>query len=241
MGASRLIPLIFMIVLGLATTALADDPRAVARTDDFAKGQHKKFVEQAKKGAVDVLFLGDSLTQGWGLNGQEAWKDKIDGLKAAAFGISGDRVENLLWRVTEGKELEGLQPKVIVIQAGTNNLGADREGRLSSNASSAEVIADGLGAVVAAVRKQFPEARVVVLAVLPRGQEADAPVRSRIKEVNERLAKLADGKAVRFVDPTAKFLAADASLVPALVPDALHLSAKGYQVLADALIESIKP
>src|SRR5205814_1275689 len=94
--------------------------------------RHKAFLERAKQGDVDVLFLGDSITQGWEGAGKQVWKDHFEKLKAANFGIGGDQTQHVLWRITEGKELEGIHPKVIVLMIGTNNMGAERDGKVSS-------------------------------------------------------------------------------------------------------------
>src|SRR5690348_111913 len=103
--------------------------------------RHKAFLEIAKKGGVEVLFLGDSITHGW--EGQAAWKKYFEPLKAANFGIGGDRTQHVLWRITEGKELEGINPKAAVIMIGTNNMGPN----------SSEEIADGVAAIVSTLRK----------------------------------------------------------------------------------------
>src|SRR5215204_3349408 len=86
---------------------------------------HEKFVEQAKKGGVDLLFLGDSITAGWAKNGNEVWEERYAKLNAANFGIGGDRTQHVLWRIQNG-ELDGaMKPKVIVLLIGTNNTPTD--------------------------------------------------------------------------------------------------------------------
>ena len=187
--------------------------------------RHDSFVERAKKGDVDVLFLGDSITQGWQGNGKEAWKKHIEPLKAANFGIGGDRTQHVLWRVTEGKELEGIAPKVFVLMIGTNNM--------SSN--SAAEIADGVTAIVRELNRQRPYAKVLLLGVFPRGAKADDKFRGKIKEVNATLAKLGDGKRVKYLDIGDKFLDPSGDLPKETMPDFLHLSPKGYGLWADAI------
>jgi dipeptidyl aminopeptidase/acylaminoacyl peptidase/lysophospholipase L1-like esterase len=238
----RLVQLVAFILATCALTPLhAEDGKTtkpVARVDGYAQAQHKAFLERAKKGDVSILLLGDSLTEGWEQNGQAMWKQLIEPLGAAAFGISGDRVEHVLWRITEGKQLAGLKPQVVVLQIGSNNLGADRHGKLSGG-NSPEEIGDGIAAIVAEVRKQLPESRIVLLGILPRAPKADAPVRAKIKTVNERLAKIADGKQVKFLDAGEKFLDGDGSIREVVMPDGLHLSAKGYELLARILNEEL--
>src|SRR5262245_61222819 len=125
------------------------------RKDKGWTTRHDRFVERAKKGEVDLLFLGDSITQGWENAGKEQWKKAFDPLKAANFGISGDRTQHVLWRITEGKELEGIQPKAVVLMIGTNNMGSN----------TAEQIAEGITAIVKELRNQRPHAKVLLLGV----------------------------------------------------------------------------
>jgi lysophospholipase L1-like esterase len=119
---------------------------------------------------------------------------------------------------------------------GTNNLGSDRHGQLAEDADSADHIAQGVAAVVRQLRTEVPEAQVLLLGLLPRAVEAGAPVRARIKDVNARLAKLADGKQVRYLDVGPKFVDKGDRLAEDLLPDGLHLSPAGYRLFAEALL-----
>src|SRR5207237_9355722 len=132
--------------------------------------RHKQFLAIAKKGGVDVLFLGDSITHGW--EGQKAWKEYFEPLKAANFGIGGDQTGHVLWRLTEGKELEGISPKVAVLMIGTNNSGRD----------SAEQIAEGITLIVKTIQEKSPKTKVLLLGVFPR---AEKPVIKVKKDGNE--------------------------------------------------------
>src|SRR5919199_5547543 len=121
---------LFLAALGLAgAPARADDRPAreattpVPRKEPNWVKRHEGFVERARKGDVDVLFLGDSITHDWEGRGKEAWKERFEPLKAANFGIGGDRTQHVLWRITKGKELEGIHPKVVTLMIGTNNMG----------------------------------------------------------------------------------------------------------------------
>jgi lysophospholipase L1-like esterase len=206
----------------------ADDPplKAVSRKDNPVwMARHAALLERAKKGA-DVVFLGNSLTQGWeGPDGGEAWKKHFEPLKAANFGAGGDRTEHVLWRVTEGQELQGLKPKVIVLQVGGSNLAAN----------SADEIVEGITALVRELSRQKPEARVLLLGLLPRGAKANDKFRDKIKEVNKGLDGLGDGKKVRYLDAGAKFLDKEGDLIEETMPDGLHPSAKGYALWAEAI------
>src|SRR5262245_13075156 len=122
------------------------------KADSWVK-RHEALLARAKQGNVDVLFLGDSITQGWQGAGKEAWKEHIAPLHAANFGISGDRTEHVLWRITTGKELAGIHPKVVVLMIGTNNMGSN----------TAAEIADGVKAIVHELRHERPKAKILLL------------------------------------------------------------------------------
>ncbi len=195
----------------------------------FAKS-HESFVAQAKKGEAQVVFLGDSITAGW--NGQKALFDKeYSQYKAVNFGIGGDRVQHVLWRVENG-EFEGIKPKVVVLMIGTNNSGTAE--------NSVEQVAGGIKNIIDAIHKRSPDTKVLLLAIFPRGPgEANNPGRAKNKAVNELIAKFHDGKKVHYLDIGPKFLAADGTLSKDIMPDLLHLNAKGYQIEADAIREKL--
>lgn len=231
-----------LIVAGLMTTPLLGEEKnaatkgdnaaikAVSKTDKGWTTRHEKFLQRAKEGNVDVLFLGDSITQGWEGRGKQAWQENFESLKAANFGIGGDRTQHVLWRITEGKELEGIDPKVAVIMIGTNNM--------SSN--SAPEIAEGISAIVRELRRQKPQTKVLLLGVFPRSAKADDQVRGKIKDVNKQIAKLDDGSMIRYLDIGDRFLTADGELTKEIMPDYLHLSDKGYSIWAEAVTPMLK-
>src|SRR5579885_1222837 len=132
--------------------------RPVPRPDGWWQKRHEAAVERAKKGGVDVLFVGDSITQGWEGAGKKVWAERFEKWHPANIGFIGDRTEHVLWRITEGKELEGIDPKVIVLMIGTNNF----------RSNSAEQVAEGIKAIVSEFRKQKPSAKVLLLGVFPR-------------------------------------------------------------------------
>jgi len=186
--------------------------------------RHDAFVARAQQGGIDVLFLGDSITDFFTTRGAEAWNRAIAPLGAVAdFGISGDRTQWLLWRVQHG-ELDGTGARVVVLMIGTNNLGA----------ATPENVARGIAAVVAAVQERLPGATVVLNALLPRGTPDD-PLRAKLAEVNARIQPLADGTRVRWLDAGPGFLAPDGTIPAELMPDGLHPSAAGYEVWTTAL------
>ncbi len=191
--------------------------------------RHKKFLEIAKKGGVEVLFLGDSITHGW--EGQKAWKKYFQPLKAANFGIGGDQTGHVLWRLTEGGELEGISPKVAVLMIGTNNSGRD----------SAEQIAQGITLIIKTIQEKSPTTKVLLLGIFPRGEKAGTPIRGKLAQVNQIVAKLDDGgKTVKYLDIGDKFLEKDGSLSRAIMPDFLHLSPRGYEIWAEAITPTLQ-
>jgi lysophospholipase L1-like esterase len=191
------------------------------------KEMHEANVKRAKAGKVGVLFLGDSITEGWGGAGKPVWEKEYAALDAANFGIGGDMTQNVLWRITEGGELEGLSPKVVVLLIGTNNFGL--------GGHNVDDTAKGVAAVVETLRKKLPAAKVLLLGVFPRDAKPGTGSRKNIAALNEKIAKLDDGKAVRYLDIGGKFLKEDGTLPKDLMPDFLHLSTKGYEVWADAM------
>src|SRR5262249_7929435 len=147
--------------------------KPVDRKDKWWVNLHEKFVETAKKSDVDVLFLGDSITQGWG-GAKDVWDKAFGAHKPTKFGIGGDQTGHVLWRITAGKELEGIHRKVVVLMIGTNNMGGN----------SAEEIADGITAIVKELNKQRPKTKVLLLGIFPRGEKATDKNRDKIKDVN---------------------------------------------------------
>ncbi len=206
-----------------AQTAIPN-PAAVPKLRNDWLDRHNGFVARAHEGNVDLLFIGDSITDGWRGRGKEVWAQRYEPLKAANFGIGGDKTEHVLWRLQNG-ELDGIKPKVAVIMIGTNNTGRD----------SAPQIAEGISAIVNEVRQRSADTKILLLAVFPRGQKPDYPARAKITEVNQLIAKLDDGKHVFFLDIGARFLQADGTLPPTIMPDFLHPNHDGYVIWADAM------
>ena len=191
--------------------------------------RHKEFLAIAKKGGVEVVFVGDSITQGW--NNNATWKKYFEPLKAANFGIGGDQTGHVLWRLTEGKELEGITPKVAVLMIGTNNSGRD----------SSEQIAEGITLIVKTIHDKSPKTKVLLLAVFPRGVKGGTAIREKLANINKIVAKLDDGgKTVKYLDIGEKFLDKDGNLPKEIMPDALHLSPRGYEIWAEAITPTLK-
>jgi lysophospholipase L1-like esterase len=190
------------------------------RTDFLFRLRHRQNLTRAKQGNIDLLFLGDSITQRWD---QEVWKRYYGKRKAANFGIDGDRTEHVLWRLANG-EIEGISPKVLVLLIGINNGGRD----------SAADIAEGIRAIVTVLRRDLPNTKILLLGVFPVGPRP-GPHRDMVKAINAIISKLDNGKTVRFLDIGDKFLERDGDLPREIMPDYLHLSRKGYTIWARAM------
>jgi len=192
---------------------------------------HSLHLKRAKE-PMQLLFIGDSITEGWG-KAPDVWKANYEKYQAANFGIGGDRTEHVIWRIEDGV-LKGVHPKVVVLMLGTNN----------SFEHSSDQIAAADKKIVEMIRAEIPEAKVLLLGIFPRGPRkakdgkvADDAVKrmQTIREANAQLAKLDDGQHVRFLDIGAKFLDAQGKIPDAIMPDQLHPNAAGYQIWADAM------
>jgi len=275
----RLIAAGCVLALGLFTPTAAaqekaaDNPAARKLNRDIPR--HKEFLNRIEQsgGAGDVVFLGDSITHGW--EGQKAWQEYFGPFKPVNLGIGGDQTGHVLWRITEGHELDRLDPKAAVIMIGTNNIGGH----------SAPQIADGIKAIVEELKRQKPHVKVLVLGVFPRGRAADAersleqitegvtPINEELKkekpdvkrlnalvrnleqqrgtipaaklnqkvaEINAIIANLDDGKTVFYKDIGKEFLDQNGGLSGAIMPDYLHLSAKGYDIWGRAIKDDLE-
>ena len=208
----------------------ADQPAVKGNADDPNNGflkRHEGFLKdlKAKNGKVGVLFVGDSITDGWRGKGKQTFQDTYGGMDPLNIGIGGDRTQHVLWRLEHG-EVEGISPRVAVLMIGTNNLGSNTN----------EEIAAGVTKIVRTLREKLPRTKVLLLAIFPRGARPDDPNRARIRAINEQLAKLDDGgKTVKYLDIGPKFLADDGTLPKEIMPDALHPNEKGYEIWAEAM------
>lgn len=227
--------LLCLFCLGTTLSAPAQDakvPRALVpapRADQM--NRHESFNEVSKKGEAQLVFLGDSITQGWEGGGKEAWAKAWEPLKPANFGISGDRTEHVLWRLENGN-YDGLKPKLTVLMIGTNNTGHHMD-------PVAETFA-GIKAIVEKLRSKQPQMKVLILGIFPRGEKPDDAMRVRNEGVNALLPKLTDGQSVFFLDIGKAFLQPDGTLSRDIMPDFLHLSPKGYDLWVTALEPKVR-
>jgi lysophospholipase L1-like esterase len=222
---------LFLLLSLAVVAACAQAERAAPRTDANSQTAHEQLLAKAKAGGIDVYFLGDSITRRWGATDYPDflanWKQNFFGWNAADFGWGADKIENILWRVEHG-ELDGVNPKVIVLLAGTNNVGP----QAADDAKIAN-ITGGLRALVDLCRQKAPGATLVLTAIFPRNDNLAAL--PAINRINDHLARFADGKKIRFIDINARLADADGKLFDGLMVDKLHPTLKGYQVWADAL------
>ena len=174
--------------------------------------------------STQLVFDGDSITDGWRGAGRAIWTERYGKLNAFDFGIGGDRTQTVLWRLTQG-QADGMRPKLIALMIGTNNL----------YGNTPEEIADGVQAIVADYQKRCPDAVILLQAIFPREEQPSHPFRAKIKAINQIISKLGDGKRVIYVDFSEKFLQPDGTLSKEVMPDFLHPSTKGYQIWADAI------
>lgn len=225
---------VLSILLGLSHAALAQQAPAkkaeaqsatvgAARADEWWVKRFNSFNERVKQGNADLIFVGDSITQGWEGDGKDVWAQYYAKRNAVNLGIGGDRTQQVLYRLDNGN-VDGINPKLAVLMIGTNNM--------SSN--TAKEIGAGIKAVVKKLRKKLPTTKVLVLAVFPRG-EKPFEGREKLAKASAIAKKTADNKNVFFMDIGKEFLSADGTLSKDIMPDFLHLTPKGYEIWAKAI------
>lgn len=214
----------------LANSAVQPTPRS----DTNSMVAHAQLVQKARRGGIDVFFVGDSITRRWGTTDPqyrplfEHWKSSFYGWNAANFGWGADKVENILWRLQNG-ELDGVNPKVIVILAGANNVGNQ-----PGDPQRVDDITQGLRAIVDTCHAKAPDATLILTAIFPRNDNmAVMPV---INRINKSLAGFADGRKIRFLDINHQLADKDGKLFPGMMnADQIHPTLQSYQIWAEAL------
>jgi lysophospholipase L1-like esterase len=195
------------------------------QTQQRMGARHEGFVATAKQGNIDLLLHGDSITDWWLQDANKPMFDKYFGsIRTANFAVAGDTTQGVLWGLRNG-EGQGFQPKAVMLMIGTNNM----------NANTAPEIAEGVGAIIMEMRRNFPGAKILLLAIFPRSVPGD-PIRDKIAETNRIIAKLDDQKNVFYMDIGAKFLDEKGVFLPdSFRPDNLHPQAKGYDIWGQAV------
>jgi len=188
--------------------------------------KHDSYVELAKKGDIDLLLVGDSITDLW-RNSTETYATYFGKYKVGNFAISGDTTQGVLWGLQNGEGV-GFQPKAIMMMIGTNNSGGN----------TGPEIAEGNGAIVMELRKDFPNAKILLLAIFPRNAPT-SPARKVNADASAIYSKLADNKHVFYMDIGQKFLSPDGTISTEIMADGLHPTAKGYVIWGDAVKDKL--
>jgi lysophospholipase L1-like esterase len=200
----------------------------VERPEPRARQRNDVVLKRAKDnpGECDIVFIGDSITQGWEAAGiTNVWNKYYGRRKALNFGAGGDRTQHVLWRFEHG-QLDGLKPKVAVVMIGTNNSSRDDN-------TEGEILA-GVKAIVQQIRERLPNTKILVLGIFPRG-ESFSVQRGKILQVNQALAKLDDGNTIRYFDFGSKLIEPDGTISRDVMRDHLHLTERGYEIWGSAM------
>lgn len=232
------------LLLAAAMLLTAEIPRHVAtipaeRQDEDARARHAAILADPARAGARIVFLGDSITEMWSADdaGRPVWDAVWKPLQAVNLGVAGDRTEHVLWRIANG-ELDGMQPRVVALLIGTNNAGQAHED--PSYRCSAQQQADGTRAIIAAVQRRWPEAVILLHAILPRGDDVD-PIRPQNEAANALLKPLADGRRIRWIEFGSRFFSPGTTDVNlGWCPDQLHLNTKAYRVWADVLLPEVR-
>ena len=212
-------------------------PAGIERMDANSRAAHTQLLKKAHTGRIDLYFLGDSITRRWGTADPQYaafyanWVENFRGWNAADFGWGGDTTANILWRIRHG-ELAGVNPKVIVLMAGTNDLAAGLQ-RHTDPGRTVDAVVANIRALLAECRRQAPGATVILTSITPRADHRE--LQPLIVRINARLAQLA-GQHVRYLDIYSRMSTTDGDPLPGMVgPDRLHLALGGYRVWARSL------
>ncbi len=215
----------FLSLTGRAFGHSAVEP--VPRPDDWWRNRQQALNDHAQAAGekAEVIFVGDSITQGWEGPGKEIWDEYYAPRNAVNLGIGGDRTQHVLWRLDHGN-LDGLKPKAAVVMIGTNNSNGED--------NTIDQIADGVTAIVEKLRKELPETTILLLPIFPRAENPCAQ-RGKILQVNQIIQKLVDDKSVLWMDFGYKYIRSDGSIPHDLMPDYLHPNAAGYKIWAESM------
>jgi lysophospholipase L1-like esterase len=203
----------------------------LSRPDEWWTKRHQAVVDRVKQGNVDLIFIGDSITHFWDAagfwkdTGKEVWDKYYAKRNAVNMGFSGDRTQNVLWRLDNG-EITGISPKLAIIMIGTNNS--------AGNENTAKEIGEGIIAICQKLRKDLPNTKILLLAIFP-AFEKPCPQRAKNAEASKLVSTIADNKWIYYMDIKDKFLNKDGTLSKEIMPDFAHPNAKGYQIEAEAI------
>ncbi|MCR9118134.1 MAG: platelet-activating factor acetylhydrolase IB subunit [bacterium] len=225
--ASLALTLLSVSLFAEDTATIHSAIKPVPREGGWMK-RHEAMNTRVAKGNVDLVFIGDSITQGWEGKGKAVWAKYYTGRNAVNLGIGGDRTQHVIWRLDNGN-LKGITPKAAVIMIGTNNSGSN----------SPEEIAEGVTAIVRQLQKKTPETQILLLATFPRGANSNDGRRKVNEASNAIVAKLGEDENVTYLDIGKAFLNEDGTLSREIMPDLLHLSEQGYTIWANSIEETL--
>jgi beta-glucosidase len=199
----------------------------IPRTEEAAKKRFEEFNARVKAsaGKADLIFVGDSITQGWEGSGKGVWAKYYTPRHAINLGIGSDHTQHVLWRLEHGN-LDGLNPKVAVVLIGVNNI--------PDETNTPRMVLEGVAAVVQKLREKLPDTKVLLLGIFPFREDFN-PERARALQVNQALHKLDDGKWVHFLDFGHIFIQPDGKISKDMMPDFVHLTPNGYRLWAEAM------
>jgi beta-glucosidase len=224
----RLLTVVLLLVAGAGARAADDEPTPEKKRTEIPANRdvprHRAINERASQGNVDLIFLGDSITQGWETAGEEVWKKRYGERKAMNAGIGGDVTQHVLWRLDNGN-IENLTPKLVVLMIGTNNFGGD----------SAPDIAAGIKAILEKLHAKLPDTKVLLLGIFPRDETPDDPLRVKNVAINDIIKGFGDGQRVHYLNINQKLMKADGVQDRDLMPDLVHLTPRAYEIWADAI------
>ena len=203
------------------------------RNEDWWQQRHQQKIAelQAVNQTIELLFLGDSITHAWEVEGEEYWQQYFVHRKAFNLGYAGDRTEHLLWRIQNG-EINNLSPKWVVLLIGTNNAGHRHD--------SPQEIAAGIKAILVELKQRLPNSKILLMAIFPRSRNTAKPMRKRVDSANILMKAYSDEKQVLWLDINHHFLTDEGILLESIMPDLLHPNAAQYDVRANAILAFIQ-
>ena len=230
---SSMVGLFGLLVALSATVTFAQNPATSLEDRNIDRYQQQK--ERMDQGEVDLLWVGDSITHFWEGTGKEVWDQYYGSRKAMNFAISGDRTGHVLWRMANSP-MDKISPKMTVVMIGTNNIG-HRNADGTMHSTPAQTV-EGVQTIVNQLKEKYPETKILLLEVFPRGNKADDPLRLAVNDINKGLEAIYANNAVENVQLFSinnLFLEEDGTLPPEIMPDFLHPSKAGYEIWAKAI------
>ena len=199
--------------------------------ENWWEPRHKEKIQQAKHAEIDLLMLGDSITQGWENQGQAVWQRFYQNKKAFNLGFNGDRTEHVLWRLRHGA-VDNMKPKLIVLMIGTNNTGH----RMDPAAHTAK----GVSTIITELRKRLPQSKILLLGIFPRNASPYNDMRRRNRTINQMISKFEDKEFIYYLNINHVFLDTHKALHEDIMPDLLHPNELGYKRWAEAMEPTIQ-